>query len=107
VRPGEDEDEVVKDSTPRDGPRPKGRWTSFVADPADDPPRVLHEQNNPVHRLRVEHNRETLLIHLSGEDGRGWTVIAVDRDSRRWAVSQGATQLSTAERAYQELNGPG
>ena len=86
-------------------PRAKGRWTSFVADPAGDPPRVLHEQGNPAHRLRVEHNRETLLIHLSGEDGAGWTVLAVDRDSRRWAVAQGTSQLGTAERAYNELNG--
>jgi hypothetical protein len=39
------------------------RWTSFVA----DPPRGLHEAANPAHRLRVEHNESTLLIHLSDE----------------------------------------
>jgi len=51
----------------------------------------------------VEHDKDTLLIHLSDEDGHGWTVLAVDRRSRRWAVAQGATQLETAARAYEEL----
>ena len=55
------------------------RWTSFVA----APPRGLHEEANPAHRLRVEHNEDTLLVHLSDEDGEGWTVLAVDRASRR------------------------
>jgi hypothetical protein len=50
--------------------------------------RVLSEQGNPSHRLRVEHNRETLLVHLSDEDGKGWTVLGVDRATRRWAVAQ-------------------
>lgn len=83
--------------------RPRGRWTSFVADPESDPPRILHEAGNPAHRLRVEHDRETLLIHLSGENGDGWTVLAVDRPNRRWAVAQGPTQQQTAERAYRAL----
>jgi hypothetical protein len=82
----------------------KSRWTSFVADAESDPPRILHETANPAHRLRVEHDRETLLIHLSDEDGRGWTVFAVERRSRRWAVAHGRTQLTTAERAYTELH---
>lgn len=82
----------------------KSRWTSFVADAAADPARILHELGNPTHRLRVEHDRETLLIHLSDEDGHGWTVFAVERRSRRWAVAQGRTQGNTAERAHQELH---
>jgi len=29
--------------------------------------------------LRVEHERQTLLVHLSGEEnGSGWTVLAVE-----------------------------
>jgi hypothetical protein len=90
-------------TVPGAGPR-KSRWTSFVADTGSDPARILHELGNPGHRLRVEHDRETLLIHLSDEDGHGWTVLAVDRRSRRWAVAQGRTQLATAQRAYEELH---
>jgi hypothetical protein len=37
--------------------------------------RGLHEQANPRHRLRVEHNEHTRLIHLSDEDGGGWTAM--------------------------------
>jgi hypothetical protein len=29
--------------------------------------------------VRVEHNRDTILMHLGGEEGHGWTVFAVDR----------------------------
>jgi hypothetical protein len=41
--------------------------------------RGLHEEANPSHRLRVEHDDHTLLIHLSEEDGSGWTTIAAKR----------------------------
>ena len=83
----------------------RGRWTSFVADPVPEPAvvRGLHEQGNPDHRLRVEHDAHTLLIHLSGEAGEGWTTIAVDRESRRWAVAQGRMQADTAKQAYESL----
>jgi hypothetical protein len=83
----------------------RSRWTSFVADADAEsaPPRILHEVGSPEHRLRVEHDDETLLIHLSDEDGHGWTVLAVERRSRRWAVAQGRTQLETATRAYEKL----
>jgi hypothetical protein len=64
---------------------------------------VLHEQDNPAHRVRVEHNRDTLLIHLSGEDGDGWTVIAVDRATRRWAVGEASRQLDAAREAFDAL----
>jgi 2-methylaconitate cis-trans-isomerase PrpF len=81
------------------------RWTSFVADAA--PPgkvvRGLHEQANPQHRLRVEHDASTLLIHLSDEDGDGWTTIAVDRATRSWAVAQSKRQADTGRDAYQSL----
>src|SRR5439155_3890510 len=81
------------------------RWTSFVADPREERPRSLFEEGNPSHRLRVEHNRETLLVHLSDEDGRGWTVLAVDRATRRWVVAQARRQLDAAEDACTRLYG--
>ena len=89
-------------------PRPRGgrgRWTSFVAEAAagDAIVRSLHEESNPGHRLRVEHDAHTLLIHLSGEDGDGWTTFAVDRDSRTCAFAQGRRQAHTAREAYERL----
>jgi len=83
-------------------PRPS-RWTSFLADPSEERPRILSEQGNPAHRLRVEHNAETLLVHLSDEDGAGWTVLAVDRGTRRWAVAQARRQVEAARDAYARL----
>jgi len=96
---------------PTDGggpPRPpagRRRWTSFVAEePVDDKPvRGLHEQKNAQHRLRVEHDAHTLLIHLSDEDGHGWTTIAVDRTTRHWAVTQHPRQADAARGAYNAL----
>lgn len=87
---------------------PRARWTSFVADESRDgkPVRALHEQSNPAHRLRVEHDGTTLLIHLSDEDGGGWTTIAVDRASRRWAVAQDTRQSDTARQAHEALHEP-
>jgi hypothetical protein len=78
----------------------RSRWTSFVA---ADHSRTLHEDGNPDHRLRVEHDDETLLIHLSGEDGAGWTVFAVDRATRRWAVAQDGRQIDAAQAAYEQV----
>ena len=82
---------------------PRSRWTSFVADPGQTKPRVLHEDGNPAHRVRVEHNRDTILIHLSDEDGGGWTVLAVDRATRQWAVGEGRRQLDAATDAFDRL----
>ena len=76
-----------------------------MADREDERPRVLYEDGNPAHRVRVEHNRDTLLVHLSDEDGAGWTVMAVDRASRRFAVAQGRRQLDAAEAAFTQLYG--
>jgi hypothetical protein len=75
------------------------RWTSFVA----APPRGLHEEANPAHRLRVEHDDETLLIHLSDEDGPGWMCVAVDRSTRRSAVARARRQRDAAVEAYERL----
>ncbi len=80
-----------------------GRWSSFVADDAGD--HVLHEAGNPAHRCRIEHDDRILLVHLSGEDGAGWTALAVDRATRRWAVAQDGTQLAAATRAVSDLRG--
>ena len=85
--------------------RRRTRWTSFVADSHGDPPRVLHEEGNPAHRLRVEHDGATLLVHLSDEDGDGWTVMAIDRATRRWVVAQGRRQIDAAQDAYEQLHG--
>ena len=85
------------------GPGHRSRWTSFVADQEEETPRILREEGNPAHRLRVEHNRDTILVHLSGEDGDGWTVLAVDRATRHWAVAQGRRQVDAAEAAYARL----
>jgi hypothetical protein len=81
------------------------RWTSFAADPGQ--PRVLREQGNPAHRARVEHDDRTLLVHLSDEAGDGWTVLAVDRASRRWTVAQARRQLDAAREAHERLYEPG
>ncbi|MET0739978.1 MAG: hypothetical protein ABWZ26_00300 [Candidatus Nanopelagicales bacterium] len=69
----------------------------------DSPRRSLHEVGNPDHRVRVEHDADTLLVHLSDEDGNGWTCLAVDRATRRWAAAQGRVQQATAEQAYRAL----
>jgi hypothetical protein len=74
-----------------------------MADSGEERPRVLYEDGNPAHRVRVEHNRDTLLVHLSDEDGRGWTVLAVDRATRRVAVAQALRQLEAAEEAFSLL----
>lgn len=79
------------------------RWTSFVADAPDGdrPVRGLHEQANPRHRLRVEHDDHVLLIHLSDEDGTGWTTIAVDRENREVVSAHARRQVDAARRAYE------
>jgi catechol 2,3-dioxygenase-like lactoylglutathione lyase family enzyme len=82
---------------------PRSRWTSFLADSDSETPRVLYERGNPAHRLRVEHNRSTLLVHLSDEDGSGWTVLAIDRPTRRWAIAQRRRQAEAAEDAFRAL----
>jgi hypothetical protein len=38
-------------------------------------------------------------VHISNEDGRGWTTLAIDRKSREWAVAQRRTQLEAAKAA--------
>ena len=81
---------------------PGSRWTSFVADP--DHRRILHEEGNEAHRLRVQHDRARLYVELSGEDGTGpWTVLAVDRASRRHAVAQAETKTAATQAAAQAL----
>jgi hypothetical protein len=82
----------------------KSRWTSFIASPVRGRvSRGLEDETNPKHRARVELNKSTILIHLSDEDGAGWTVLAVDRKTRSWAVSQANTQMKAAKEAYEHL----
>ena len=82
---------------------PGSRWTSFVSEP--DRRRILHEDGNDAHRLRVEHDRSRLYVELSGEEGAGpWTVMAVDRASRRYAVAQADTKTRAAEAAARALD---
>jgi hypothetical protein len=90
----------LKSSDDKPQPRPAEgrRWTSFVA-----AGRGLHEHGNPRHRLRVEHDQHTLLIHLNGEGGDGWTTIAVDRVSRSTSVAQALRQGDAAREAYESL----
>jgi len=86
-------------------PTGRSRWTSFVAEDRPDgkPVRGLHEQANPRHRLRVEHDAHTLFVHLSDEDGGGWTTLAVDRATRKWAVAQEVRQADASRAAYDGL----
>jgi hypothetical protein len=80
------------------------RWTSFVGSaPRGRTVRGLEEEGKPKHRVRVEHNRDTLLIHVSGEDGPGWTTIAIDRPTREWSVAQRRRQSDAAKAAYAHL----
>jgi hypothetical protein len=74
-----------------------------VADTRAPKPRILHEEANPQHRARVEHNRDTILVHLSDEDGHGWIVLAVDRSTRRWAVASAPQQVRAAQEAFEQL----
>jgi len=67
--------------------------------------RELYEEANPSHRVRVEHDAYTLLIHLSDEDGSGWTTIAIDRATRRSVVIHASTQSGAARDAYESLYG--
>jgi hypothetical protein len=56
----------------------------------------LCEEGNPRHRVRVEYDNHTLLVHVSDEDGGGWTTIAIDRVTRAWSVAQRDIQLDAA-----------
>lgn len=80
------------------------RWTSFVGSVARGRVvRGLEEEGRPRHRLRVEHNRDTLLVHLSGEEGQDWTTLAIDRATREWSIAQRRSQRAAAEAAYAQL----
>lgn len=97
----------MTDARSRRVPRRTGRsprWTSFVGGLANGKRvRGLHDEKNPLHRVRVEHNRDTLLIHLSNEDGEGWTTIAIDRPTREWSIAQRRVQTEAAKAAYENL----
>ena len=80
------------------------RWTSFVGSVARGRTvRGLEEEGNPLHRVRVEHNKDTLLVHISGEHGHGWTTLAIDRASREWSIAQRRRQSDAARAAVNML----
>ena len=81
----------------------RGRWNSFVAAGRGDLARGLVEPGHPEHRVRVEYDGHTLLVHLSDEDGPGWTTIAVDRATRGWSVAQRRRQVEAAAAAVRTL----
>jgi hypothetical protein len=83
----------------------RGRWTSFLAAAPGrrGQSRTLCDRDNPIHHVRVEHDNHTLLVHISDEDGGGWTTVAIDRASRAWSVAQRDTQLSAATSASEAL----
>jgi len=97
----------MTDARSRRLPKPPSRsrrWTSFVGTPVRGRTvRGLQEEGNPRHRLRVEHDKQTLLIHVSDEHGRGWTTVAIDRATREWSIAQRARQLDAAQTAYDLL----
>lgn len=80
------------------------RWTSFVgSELRGRVVRGLEEEGNPLHRVRVEHNKDTLLVHISGEDGQGWTTVAIDRATREWSIAQRRRQTDAAKAAHSNL----
>lgn len=80
------------------------RWSSFVAGPRRGRvARSLEEEGHPSHRVRVEYNSDTLLVHVSGELDQGWTTLAIDRATREWSISQRPKQLDAAKAAYAKL----
>lgn len=80
------------------------RWTSFVASARRGRVvRGLEEEGNPKHRVRVEHNQETLLVHIAGEAGQPWTTVAIDRATREWSIAQRERQQDAAQAAYAHL----
>ncbi len=42
-------------------------------------------------------------IHISNEDGDGWTTIALDRATREWSIAQRRRQLDAAMAACEQL----
>ena len=80
------------------------RWTSFVGSTVRGRVvRGLEEEGNPAHRVRVEHNKDTLLVHVSDENGQGWTTLAIDRNNREWSIAQRRRQTDAAQAAFSQL----
>jgi hypothetical protein len=95
--------DACSNSVPKPGTR-RPPWTSFVAAPLNGRTiRELQEEGNSRHRVRLEHNRETLLVRISNEDGKGWTTLPIDRPSREWAIAKRERQLDVAQTAYHLL----
>ena len=99
----------MADARSRSVPKPKSkrpRWTSFVATAQKGRAiRGLQEEGNPKHRVKVTHNGDTLLVHISDEEGKGWTTLAIDRATREWAIAQRVRQMDSAVAAHNLLYG--
>jgi hypothetical protein len=97
----------MTDACSRKVPQPvrkHARWTSFVGSAGRGRTvRGLEEEGQPKHRVRVEHNADTLLVHVSDEDGEGWTTLAIDRATREWSIAQRRRQLDAAVAACEGL----
>ena len=64
---------------------------------------MLCQEGNPAHRVRVEHDNHTVLVHISGEDGGSWTTLALDRETRGWSIAQRQRQVSAASATHTVL----
>jgi hypothetical protein len=64
---------------------------------------MLCDEGNALHRVRVEHDNHTLLVHISDEHGGGWTALALDRATGEWSIAQRDSQLSAATAAHRAL----
>ena len=97
----------MADARIRSVPKPRfnvPRWTSFVATKQKGRAiRGLQEEGDPRLRVELTHNRDTLLVHLSDAEGKGWTTLAIDRPSREWAIAQRVRQMDCAEAAHRLL----
>jgi hypothetical protein len=64
---------------------------------------MLCDESDPRHRVRVEHDNHTLLVHVSDERGGGWTTLALDRATGEWSIAQRDSQLGAATAAHTAL----
>ncbi len=41
------------------------------------------------------------MVHISTEDGDGWTILALDRATREWTITQRNRQMESAQIAIE------
>ena len=88
-----------------EGPKRRSvRWTSFVGSiPVVASCEVWKKRGIPCTAFAWSTTSDTLLIHISGEDGQGWTTLAIDRPTREWSIAQRRRQSDAAKAAYGNL----